>query len=197
MAKDFSQRAIAGPGGSWDIRRVIITRGIVVRLTRLTDTSLIVHWFSDDAGLLKTVARGARRPKSSFAGKLDLFFGGEISVARARRGGLDTLREVAINDWREGLRESWVGTLMAGYFCRLAEQAVEPGHPEPEIHDLLRRALDHLCAKPPTLRAMRHFEAELARHLGVSNDPRQSLGALREALGGLPPSREELLAMLG
>jgi DNA repair protein RecO (recombination protein O) len=47
--------------------------GIVIRLTKLTETSLIVHWCTREAGLLKTVAKGARRPKSPFAGKLDLF----------------------------------------------------------------------------------------------------------------------------
>lgn len=175
---------------------MITTCGIVVRLTKLTDTSLIVHWFCDDAGLLKTVARGARRPKSPFAGKLDLFFGGEIAVARARRGSLDHLREVAIHDWREGLRRSWPATLMAGYFCRLAESVVEPNHPEPEIHDLLRRGLDHLCGEPASLRAMHHFEAELARHLGISGHPHQAVAALRESLGNLPPARAELLELL-
>ena len=70
---------------------------IVVRLTRLTETSLIVHWFTQDHGLIKTVAKGARRSKSPFAGKLDLFFGGEIAFVRARRGELHLLREVAIS----------------------------------------------------------------------------------------------------
>ena len=36
---------------------------ILTRLTRLTDTSLIVHWFTADHGLIKTAAKGALRPK--------------------------------------------------------------------------------------------------------------------------------------
>ena len=40
-------------------------RGTIIRLTKLTDTSLIVHWMSEEAGLIKTVAKGARRAKSS------------------------------------------------------------------------------------------------------------------------------------
>jgi len=172
------------------------TRGILTRLTKLTDTSLIAHWFTADAGLVKTVARGARRPKSPFAGKLDLFFSGEISLIRARHGSLDTLREVAVENCRDGLRQSWPATLMAGYFCQLAEALVEPGHPEPEIFDLLGRALDHLECEPPTLRALRFFEAEIARNLGVSQHPYQSESALREVLGTLPSARARILNLL-
>lgn len=175
---------------------MITTRGIVVRLTKLTDTSLIAHWFTADAGLMKTVARGARRPKSPFAGKLDLFFSGEISVARARRGSLDTLREVQLESCRDALRKSWPATLMAGYFCQLAEAVVEPGHPEPEIFDLLGRGLDHLEIEAPSLRALRFFEAEIARNLGISGHPRQAEAALRESLGKLPTGRARILELL-
>jgi len=175
---------------------VITTRGILTRLTKLTDTSLIAHWFTADHGLLKTVARGARQPKSPFAGKLDLFFGGEISIARARRGSLDALREIAIEHCRDGLRRSWPTTMMAGYFCQLAEAVVEPGHPEPEIFDLLGRALDHLEQQPPSFRALRYYEAEVARILGISGHPRQAESALREALGSLPAGRTRILDLL-
>ena len=175
---------------------MITTRGIVVRLTKLTDTSLIAHWFTADAGLMKTVARGARRPKSPFAGKLDLFFSGEISVARARHGSLDTLREVQLESCRDALRKSWPATLMAGYFCQLAEAVVEPGHPEPQIFDLLGRGLDHLEIEVPSLRALRFFEAEIARNLGISGHPRQAEAALRGSLGKLPTGRARILELL-
>ena len=50
------------------------TRGTLIRRSPLTETSLIVHWCTHDHGIVKTVAKGARRPKSLFAGKLDLFY---------------------------------------------------------------------------------------------------------------------------
>ena len=168
----------------------------MIRLTRLTDTSLIVHWFTEEHGLVKTVAKGARRPKSPFAGKLDLFFGGEIALSQARRGELHTLREISILHWREGLRRSYTCTLLAAYCCQLLEAAVEPEHPDPELHDLLRRALDHIDAAPASLRALRHFETELARLLGVSQKQADASLSLRDALGTLPASRTELLERL-
>ncbi len=172
------------------------TAAIVIRLTRLTETSLIVHWFTEAHGLVKTVAKGARRSKSKFNGQLDLFFGGEISFGLSRSGELHSLREVAIREWREGLRKNYTSTLLAAYCCQLIEMAVEPGHPEPELHDLLKRALDHLDTTPPGLRALRHFESELARLLGVFQDSSRAEASLRDALGTLPASRRELIERL-
>lgn len=172
------------------------TQATLIRLTRLTDTSLIVHWFTAEHGLVKTVAKGARRPKSPFAGQLDLFFNGEIAFQRARKGELHALREVAISQWREGLRKNYTSTLLAAYCCQLLESAVEPEHPEPELHALLGRALDHIGTAEPSLRALRHFERELARLLGISHHQRQADLSLREVLGSLPVSRAELLERL-
>lgn len=168
------------------------TTAILIRSTRLTDTSLIVHWFTESEGLVKTVAKGALRPKSPFAGKLDLFFSGEIGVARARKGELHILREVAITNWREGLRRTYDSALMAGYFCQLVEAAVEPGHADPEMHDLLRRGLDHLDTEDASLRAMYHFEKQLAGVLGISGGKGPMHEMLRDHLGQLPGSRRQL-----
>ena len=179
-----------------DTAAVQTTLAILVRLTRLTDTSLIVHWFTRDHGLIKTVAKGARRPQSLFAGKLDLFFGGEIGFVHARRGELHILQEVAISDWRDGLRRQYSATLLAAYFGQLLELAVEPEHPEPELYALLQRALDHVAAATASLRALRHFEAELARLLGVAHDPRPADLCLQDALGPLPATRRVLIEQL-
>lgn len=170
--------------------------GILIRLTKLTDTSLIVHWFTEDAGLIKTVAKGARRPKSPFAGKLDLFFSSEVHWSPARRGELHALREAEPRLLRERIRRDYRATLLAGYFCRLLETAVEREHPEPPLHDLLRRGLDHIDASGPSLRAFHHFEAELARLLGLGHASRQPASALRDALGSLPVQRGQALESL-
>jgi DNA repair protein RecO (recombination protein O) len=170
--------------------------GTLIRLTKLTDTSWIVHWFTDGHGLIKTVAKGARSPKSAFAGKLDLFFDAEISWLRARSGELHSLREVSVSSTRETIRCNYDAMLLSGYCCRLLELAVERDHPEPELMDLLRRALDHVAQKGPSIRAMNHFEHEMARNLGISHERRHAARVLRETLGGLPPQRAQLLERL-
>jgi hypothetical protein len=60
----------------------------------------------------------------------------------------------------------------------------------------MRRALDHVAAKGASVRAMQHFEQELAQHLGIAQAGRQAAPALKDALGGLPPQRNQLLERL-
>ncbi len=172
------------------------SRGILIRLTRLTDTSLIVHWFTAEQGMIKTAAKGARSPKSAFAGKLDLFYEADFAWAKARRGDLHSLREVSVSAMREEIRGDYNAMLLSGYCCRLLELLVERDHPEPELFDLLRRALDHIAAQGASARALRHFEQETARILGLSHERRHAAPVLRELLGGLPPQRGQLLERL-
>jgi DNA repair protein RecO (recombination protein O) len=169
-----------------------ITAGVLLRRTKLTDTSLILTWFTLEHGKMKTVAKGARRPKSPFAGKLDLFFQCELQFARSHRSELHSLREVMLLNPFEGIRRSYRHTQMAAYFAELTELLTEPDHAVPEIYDLLLRAFDYLNRQPPTRRALLHFEAELARVLGlrIDSSPAQALGRVA---GRLPAGRAELM----
>lgn len=169
---------------------------IITRLTRLTDTSLIVHWFTEDHGWIKTVANGVYRPRSPFMGKLDLFFSGEIEFTPPRKGELHTLREVSITHWREGLRKHYLSTLLAAYCCQLLEASIEPAHPDPPLYDLLTRALNHIDTAGASRRALLHFESELVRLLGIAHHQHSPEFSLRESLGQLPVARKELLERL-
>lgn len=168
------------------------TTGILLRKRKLSDTSLIVSWCTDSLGCIQTVAKGARRPKSGFAGKLDLFFEAEIQIARSRKSNLHTLTEVVLKNPFAGIREHHQRTQTAAYFVELIELCTERDHHEPELFALLRRAFGYLTANNPTLRAVNHFETELARIAGVHDakmlrtDPAFALANL---FGKLPLSR--------
>jgi DNA repair protein RecO (recombination protein O) len=171
-------------------------QGIILRLTKLTETSLIVRWSTVEFGLIDTVAKGARNPKSSFAGKLDLFFAAEISWQAAKRGKLHHLRECHVIDYREGLRRDYHTMMLAGYCCGLIEQVCEPEHPHEAMHDLLSRALRHLDEEGGSLRALRHFERELARIEGVGRDRGDAFTELAQIGASLPQLRSDLLQRL-
>lgn len=172
--------------------------GIIIRLTKLTETSLIVHWCTEQDGLIKTVAKGARRPRSVFAGELDLFFRGELGWARSRKSELHTLREVAITDYGGGLRKKYTDILVASYFGALLAHVAEPDHPVPELYDLLRRGLGYLCENGADMRGLLHYENEMARLLGVANQRQSASRALENAYGHLPRGRQSCIdAMAG
>jgi DNA repair protein RecO (recombination protein O) len=175
------------------------TAAILLRKRKFSDTSLIVSWCTELLGCIQTVAKGARRPKTPFAGKLDLFFESEISIVQSRKSTLHTLTEVVVRNPFAGIRQNYVRTQAAAYFVELIEICTERDHHEPELYLLLRRAFGYLDKSHPNLRAIAHFETELARITGVhdakklSADPAFALGDL---FGKLPLSRTPLLKTL-
>jgi DNA repair protein RecO (recombination protein O) len=176
------------------------TAAILLRKRKLSDTSLIISWCTQSLGCIQTAARGARRAKSPFAGKLDLFFEAEIQIARSRKSNLHTLTEVVLKNPFGGIRENFRRTQTASYFVELIEICTESDHHEPELFSLLRRAFTYLSANDPDLRAVLHFETELARIAGVhdakmlKSNPALALASL---FGRLPSSRGDLLKALG
>lgn len=172
------------------------TAGILLRRTKLTETSLIVTWLTQTHGKIKTVAKGARQPKSRFAGRLDLFYGCEIQFSRSRRSELHTLREVDLQSAHERLRADYRLVALAAYFVELAELVTEADHPMPELFDLLQRALRYLNEGVPTLRALEHFEAELARVLGIRHPVLSAAAAIERAYHHLPRARGALVQTL-
>ena len=175
------------------------TAAILLRKRKLSDTSLIISWCTESLGCIQTAAKGARRAKSPFAGKLDLFYEAEIQIARSWKSNLHSLTEVALKNPFPGIRENLRRTQAASYFVELIELCTESDHHEPELFSLLRRAFAYLDKQDPDLRAVLHFETELARIAGVhdaktlKSNPAMALANL---FGRLPASRAELLKAL-
>ncbi len=144
--------------------------GIILRTRPLTDTSLIVHWLTPERGRMATVAKGARKPKSSFYGKLDLFFEADFSFAPSRRSELHTLREVAVHDMHHGLRTDFGYVTQASYAVALVEQVTETETPLPDVHALLTGLLAHLPKQPPQPRNVFAFELKLLTAQGLAPD---------------------------
>src|SRR5438874_11413255 len=166
---------MAGKAGNCKIERAHVlrlwrmesTKAILIRKRKFSDTSLIVSWCTDSFGCVQTVAKGARRAKSPFAGKLDLFFEAEISIVHSRKSDLHTLTEVVVKNPFPGIRTNYLRTQTAAYFVELIEICTERDHREPELFGLLRRAFSYLNENVPTTRAIEPFETELARIAGV------------------------------
>lgn len=172
--------------------------GILIRRTLLTDTSLIIHWCTREHGIIRTAAKGARRPGSPFAGKLDLFYSADISWVRSRRSDLHALREVDVTDYRHGIQQDYLRVLGAAYFATLIEQVAEADTPVEALHDLLRRGLDWLKDHQPTRKAVLFFEREVAADLGIHGEEGMSpVAAIRQVYHRIPPQREKLMLRLG
>jgi DNA repair protein RecO (recombination protein O) len=141
--------------------------GIILRTRPLTETSLIVHWLTPQAGRIFTVAKGARRAKSQFAGKLDLFYEADFSFSRSRRSELHNLREINLRGTNSALRADILKLQQAAYAANFIEQATEIESPLPEIFELLRTFLKFLGEQNPQPQNNFALELKLLRELGL------------------------------
>jgi DNA repair protein RecO (recombination protein O) len=149
---------------------VFVGAGIILRTLPLTETSLIVHWLSPTFGRIATAAKGARRPKSPFSGKLDLYYEADISLSRSRISDLHTLREVSVRQTNAALRLDVDKLRQAAYAAAFIVQATELETPLPEIYGLFREFLDSLCAHEPSLQLVLAFELKMLVELGLEPD---------------------------
>ena len=146
------------------------TTGLILRIRPLTETSLIVHWLTPNHGRIATVAKGARRPKSPFHGKLDLFYACDFSFSRSPRSELHTLREAVVRNTHEALRRDLGWIRQAAYAAALIEQTTETDTPLQNIFELFAGLLLCLPQQPPRPRTVFAFELKLLRELGLEPD---------------------------
>ena len=179
--------------------------GLVFRTRLLTETSLIVQWLTPNLGRLATVAKGARRAKSPFHGKLDLFYLADISFSRSSRSELHTLREVSLRETHSGLRKDLGLLQQASYCATLVERTTETETPLPQVFELMVGLLRHLLSHPAKPQTVFSFELKLLADLGLKPDlarsqlhpgTRQFVKALTESdwpvMARLKPSDEQL-----
>jgi DNA repair protein RecO (recombination protein O) len=143
------------------------TEAILIQRTRYAESSLIIQWCSPELGLFRTLAKGALRPKSAFAGKLDLFITLEVGLVMARRSDLHTLTEAHWLQPRLGLRQTYGRVLAATYLSKLVQLVAEPDTALPEIYPLMSKALDYLADHDPSAAFLERFELRLAQSLGL------------------------------
>ncbi len=150
------------------------TAGLILRTRPLTETSLIVHWLTPDFGRMATVAKGARRPKSPFLGRLDLFYEADFSFSRSRHSDLHILREAGLRETHGAIRADLWKLRQAAYAAAFIEQATETETPLPAVFELLRGFLDCLCRQQPSAQLVFAFELKLLRELGLNPDLRRT-----------------------
>jgi DNA repair protein RecO (recombination protein O) len=158
--------------------------GIISRVRPLTESSLIVEWVTHEVGRLSTVAKGARKPKSAYRGRLDLFFKSNLTYRRSRRSDLHALREVKTISTNGHLRLRMRRLEDASFCLKLIEMATERDTPIPECFILLDSVIGELEGDADPSIAL-CFECLLLEVLGlmpalesipVSPQCRQALG---------------------
>lgn len=144
---------------------------VVLRLSDYSETSQIVTLFTNDAGLVRLIAKGARRStKTRFAVGLDLLEAGEVRFATPRGGAsLGTMLEWVQTDGFLDLRHDLPRIYAALYAAELTIALTEEYDPHARLYDSLLelfRALSGPGELPPD--AVVRFQAGILRATGFA-----------------------------
>lgn len=144
------------------------SNGLILRIRQLTETSLLVHWLTSKQGRVTTVAKGARRTKSPFSGKLDLMHEADFSFRRSRQSEIHTLTEVSQTKTHVSVRRDINRLRLMAYATQFIEQTTEPENSLMGIHVIFTSLLDHLSnanCRPALVYAL---EMKLLSELGLT-----------------------------
>ena len=120
------------------VERSYKTEAIVLRKTKLGERDLIVTTIASHGGLVRAVAKGARKPGGSYAAKLDLFACVDLMLAKGRN--LDIITDARFApDFPQhnyDLEQSACASVVAELLSEICQEGLE----HPRLYDLSKVA---------------------------------------------------------
>jgi DNA repair protein RecO (recombination protein O) len=123
------------------------TEGIVVRSLRYGEADRILHLYTPRRGKIGAIAKGVRRARSRFGGRLEPFFRLDL-VLHEGRGELLTVTSAATIAGFPRLREHGVALDTAARACDAVSRLFDTTEPHPDVYNLLSNELALLDAEP-------------------------------------------------
>lgn len=119
---------------------------LVLRTYKLGESDRILSCLSKEHGKVRVVAKGARKPKGKFGGRIEPFTELNASLWRGR-GELDTLRQVDVISLNSSLHEDLDKMMKAATVVELVDKVSFDGQELSELYTLATRALRLLAQK--------------------------------------------------
>ncbi len=114
---------------------------LVLKKTKLGEADLILTMLAGDGSLVKAVAKGARKPTSSFATRLDLFCESEVMLVRGSN--LDIAREPRLLESHDAVRTNVAASYAASPILDCLAQVALPDLPVEHLSAMSSAALAH------------------------------------------------------
>jgi DNA repair protein RecO (recombination protein O) len=147
------------------------TEAVVLRSIRYGEADRILHLYSRDRGRVGAIAKGARKPKSRFGGRLEPFFRLDLLLHEGRSD-LLTVPGVATVDGYPRLRSDGAAIGAGARACDAVLRLLDAAEPNPPAYNLLCRYLELLDAphdpRAASLEIALSFRLKLALVAGFS-----------------------------
>src|ERR1700756_3348582 len=116
------------------------TEAVVLRSIRYGEADRILHLYTPDRGRVGAIAKGVRRSRSRFGGRLEPFFRLRIELHEGRSE-LLTVTGAETVDGHRHLREDAAALDAAARACDAVGRLFETSEPHPGVFNLLCRKL--------------------------------------------------------
>lgn len=136
-----------------------------MRSIRYGEADRILHLYSKTRGRIGAIAKGARKPRSRFGGRLEPFFRLDL-VLHEGRGDLLTVTSATTVDGYPRLRNSAAGLTAGARGCDAVLRLLDSAEPNPPAYNLLCRYLSLL--DDPTEARAANLETALAFRLKLA-----------------------------
>jgi DNA repair protein RecO (recombination protein O) len=151
--------------------KTLKTEAIVLRSIRYGEADRILHLYTAKRGRVGAIAKGARRPKSRFGGRLEPFFRLDLLLHEGR-GELLTVTQAATVEGCPRLRASGAALTAGARACDAVLRLLDSAEPNPPAYNLLCRYLslldDPAAPEAASLPTALSFRLKLALAAGFS-----------------------------
>lgn len=141
---------------------------IAIRLQDFSETSQIAWFYTREFGRISALAKGSKRERNNFEGRLDLLCHNEIVFARKSRTTLHILTECKLLDRFMGLRAGVDRLYAALYAAELVREMTPPEESQPPLFDLLLDTLRALSSGELVDAVLLRFEVRLLALAGYA-----------------------------
>lgn len=144
----------------------------ILRKYDLTETSYIVHFFAREIGLLKLVAKGAKRKKSPFSGGLEIFNKVEIEYSKKEHTELGLLRKIDLIESNLSLFSNYENSKALFLISETLSKGIKEEQKEEEIYRLLTAVLEALKKESPSEWVLNYFFLWFLKLNGIFLSPK-------------------------
>jgi DNA repair protein RecO (recombination protein O) len=147
------------------------TEAVVLRSIRYGEADRILHLYSKCRGRIGAIAKGARKPRSRFGGRLEPFFRLDL-VLHEGRGDLMTVTSATTVDGYPRLRSSGAALTAGARGCDAVLRLLDAAEPNLPAYNLLCRYLslldDPACTRGAALGTALSFRLKMALVAGFA-----------------------------
>jgi len=160
------------------------TLAFVIRKTPIGEADYVVELFTREIGKLRCIAKGARKSKKRFGGRLEPFLELSVIIRESRRG-MPLLTEVNVRQVFSSFQRD-LGLFSWGVFVLETVDLLTPSQdPDPGIFDVAIETMQRLNDNHDVLETVMDFQLRALALAGYGIEPKAKSGDNEEQLKGI------------